>query len=112
MDILESLKGELLKEGTSSDKIAMLQDALKKVGVDPGVADGIFGAKTKAAVEAFQAKAGLSTDGVVGPNTVKALKEAAMDAMKGAAMDKLGGGDAKGAVADIMGQVGGLFGKK
>lgn len=113
MDILETLKGELLKEGSKSDKIAKLQDALKSVGVDPGSADGIFGPKTKEAVLNFQKKSGLSVDGVVGPETAKALKQAAMNAVS----KKLGGGgddagNPKAAVADIVGAVGGLFGKK
>lgn len=103
---------EMLKEGSKGDMIEKLQGALKTAGVDPGTADGLFGAKTKAAVEAFQKKAGLDSDGIVGPNTVKALKQAAMDAAKKAAADKMGGADAKGAVGDIMGKVGGLFGKK
>lgn len=37
------------------------------------VEDGIFGAKTKAAVVAFQAAAGLVTDGICGPKTWAAL---------------------------------------
>lgn len=100
------LAGELLKEGSKGDKIAALQKALKAGGDDPGTPDGIFGEKTKAAVQAFQKKAGLDVDGVVGPNTAKALK---------AKMAKLAEGDgkhAKEAVADIAGAVGGLFGKK
>lgn len=115
MDILETLKGELLKEGSKSDKIAKLQDALKSVGVDPGSADGVFGPKTKAAVLNFQKKSGLSVDGVVGPETAKALKQAAMNAVSKKLAGGGGGDDAgnpKAAVADIVGAVGGLFGKK
>ncbi|MGR6968106.1 peptidoglycan-binding domain-containing protein [Streptomyces cynarae] len=33
------------------------------------VEDGIFGSATKAAIQSFQACVGLSTDGIVGPNT-------------------------------------------
>ncbi|MFT6399555.1 MAG: peptidoglycan hydrolase-like protein with peptidoglycan-binding domain [Bradymonadia bacterium] len=112
MDFFEIGK-EMLKEGSKGDLIEKLQGALKSAGIDTGKADGIFGTKTKAAVEAFQKQAGLDTDGVVGPNTVKALKQAAMEAAKKAAAAKFGGAtDAKGAVGDIMGKVGGLFGKK
>ena len=103
----------LLKEGSKGDLIEKLQGALKSAGVDPGKADGLFGAKTKDAVAAFQKKAGLSSDGVVGPMTGKALKQAAMDAAKKAAKAKLtGGGGDKGALDDIMGKVGGFFGGK
>ena len=105
MSFFEDLAGDLLKEGGKGEKIAALQKTLKSVGVDPGNPDGVFGPKTKQAVTAFQKKMGLDTDGVVGPNTAKKLKEAAMKALKGD-----GAGDAKGAVQDIMGQVGGLFG--
>ncbi len=105
---------EMLKEGSKGDLIEKLQGALESAGIDPGAADGLFGPKTKDAVKAFQEKAGLDTDGVVGPNTVKALKQAAMDAAKKAAAGKLGGEstDAKGAVNDIMDKVGGFFGNK
>ena len=103
MSFFDDLADGFLKEGGKGDKIAALQKTLKNVGVDPGKPDGVFGPKTKQAVTAFQKKMGLDTDGVVGPNTAKKLKEAAMKTMKG-------DGDAKGAVQDIMGQVGGLFG--
>lgn len=107
---------ELLKEGSKGEMIEKLQGALESVGANPGKKDGMFGPKTKAAVEAFQAKAGLKKDGVVGQNTAKALKQAAIDAAKKAAKSNLKGGgggkgqNAKGAVNDIMGAVGGLFG--
>ena len=110
---LFELGKELFKEGSKGEMIEKLQGALKTAGVDPGKADGLFGPKTKKAVEAFQEKAGLKKDGVVGQNTAKALKQAAMDAAKKAAKAKLtggGGANAKGAVNDIMGKVGGLFG--
>ena len=42
-------------------------------GLAPLVADGIFGAKTLAAVRAFQRSRGLQVDGVVGPLTWGAL---------------------------------------
>lgn len=47
-----------------------------KEGENVGTVDGIFGPRTKAAVEAFQTRtfgAGPAVDGIVGPNTWNAL---------------------------------------
>lgn len=47
-----------------------IQDALNKLGADPKLnVDGHFGPKTKAALRAFQAKAGILDDGKFGPVT-------------------------------------------
>jgi uncharacterized protein (TIGR02594 family) len=53
--------------------IQKIQQALKAQGVDPGPADGVWGRRSIAAVKEFQRKAGLEVDGVVGPQTLKAL---------------------------------------
>src|SRR5262249_17024830 len=50
-----------------------LQQRLAKLGFDPGGIDGIFGKQTDKAVRAFQRSKGLEVDGVVGPQTMKAL---------------------------------------
>ena len=55
------------------EDVTELQTTLAKLGFDPGKIDGIFGKKTKAAVLAFQKAAGLTADGIVGPNTKAAL---------------------------------------
>jgi peptidoglycan hydrolase-like protein with peptidoglycan-binding domain len=57
----------LLKKGSSGASVSAVQRAL---GVP---ADGVFGARTKAAVRAFQARKGLAVDGIVGPQTRAAL---------------------------------------
>ena len=46
-----------------------VQSALQVLGFDPGVADGIDGPKTKAAVKAFQESGSIAVDGIVGPTT-------------------------------------------
>ena len=50
-----------------------LQKLLVEKGYNPGPIDGIFGALTRAAVRQFQKDHGLLVDGVVGPNTKRAL---------------------------------------
>ncbi len=50
-----------------------VQTKLKRWGYYTGSVDGIYGAKTKAAVKSFQRKNGLTVDGIVGPKTAAAL---------------------------------------
>jgi hypothetical protein len=50
-----------------------LQGALNALGFSAGTLDGIFGSYTERAVREFQANWGLPTDGIVGPDTVRAL---------------------------------------
>lgn len=55
--------------------VAWVQEALNHVGASPKLKiDGIYGAKTRAAVKAFQKEAKLFVDGIAGPMTVAALK--------------------------------------
>ncbi|MDY7231808.1 peptidoglycan-binding protein [Hyalangium rubrum] len=58
-----------LREGSKGPAVTDLQNKLKAAGFNPGPVDGAFGPKTKAAVVAFQRAQGISTDGVVGPQT-------------------------------------------
>jgi peptidoglycan lytic transglycosylase B len=45
------------------DELVAFQANLKKLGYDPGDADGIFGRKAKAALRAYQKERGLAADG-------------------------------------------------
>ena len=63
----------LSKYGSRGDEVTQIQTRLAELGYDPGTADGIFGARTQAAVRAFQQDAGLAVDGIVGDNTLRAL---------------------------------------
>jgi len=63
----------VLKRGLSDLAVQVVQKMLAAHGFDPGVKDGIFGAKTERAVMAFQRAKGLEADGIVGPKTWSAL---------------------------------------
>lgn len=63
----------MLTTGTRGSDVTRLQQTLASRGFNPGGADGIFGARTRAAVAAYQRSRGLSADGVVGPNTSRSL---------------------------------------
>ena len=62
-----------LKTGDNNNDVATLQTRLNELGYNCGEVDGVFGAKTRAAVIAFQKANNLSVDGVVGPQTWAAL---------------------------------------
>ena len=66
-----------LKIGSTGNRVKALQKALISLGMLSGSADGRFGAKTKAAVIAFQQKSGLDADGLAGKKTLTALEKAA-----------------------------------
>ncbi|MGE5560624.1 MAG: peptidoglycan-binding protein [Chloroflexota bacterium] len=53
--------------------VLAVQERLIQLGYDPGPADGVFGPQTEAAVRAFQSDSGLTVDGIVGPQTYRAL---------------------------------------
>ncbi len=63
----------VLKQGSKGDTVKTVQTKLIKWGYLTGKADGVFGAKTKAAVIKFQRKNGLVADGVIGTRTAQAL---------------------------------------
>jgi len=66
-----------LRIGSTGNRVKTLQKALISLGILSGSADGRFGAKTRAAVEAFQQKSGLEADGLAGKKTLTALEKAA-----------------------------------
>ena len=59
----------MLYRGCTGDAVKTLQEKLNAEGFDSGNVDGIFGAKTYAAVTAFQKANGLGVDGIVGKLT-------------------------------------------
>jgi len=61
------------KTGSRGDDVLRLQQALASAGYSPGPLDGIFGPKTRAAVERFQADKELPVTGIADPATWDAL---------------------------------------
>ncbi|MDT0457635.1 peptidoglycan-binding protein [Streptomyces sp. DSM 41527] len=64
----------ILDRGATGWDVVEAQCLLHRQGYDPGVVDGIVGGKTLRAVKRLQARAGLPTDGIVGPDTWKVLR--------------------------------------
>lgn len=59
---------------SGNSQVASLQQQLASKGFSPGAIDGVPGAKTDAAIRAFQKANGLAADGIVGPKTMAALQ--------------------------------------
>ena len=66
-------RADSLRRGSEGDQVITLQKKLKNWGYYTGSVDGIFGSETEEAVRYFQRKNGLAVDGVVGPDTARAL---------------------------------------
>jgi len=63
----------VLARGATGPYVREAQEKLKELGFYPGTVDGIFGLLTEAAVREFQRSRNLAVDGVVGPQTWRAL---------------------------------------
>jgi len=61
------------KRNDRGDSVKWVQRGLIRLGWLSGSADGIFGAKTEAALRAFQGDAGLEESGVADLQTLRAL---------------------------------------
>ena len=73
LDVSENMNIQTLRRGSAGDEVEELQALLNaKYGANLEI-DGNFGAKTEAAVKAFQQAHGLAADGVVGAKTRAAL---------------------------------------
>lgn len=62
-----------VKVGSTGVVVKQLQGRLTQIGFPCGALDGVFGAKTEAAVKAFQASRKLAVDGIVGSVTWNCL---------------------------------------
>ena len=63
----------LSKYGSRGEEVKQIQTKLKRWGYYTGSIDGVYGNKTVEAVKYFQRKNGLTSDGVAGPATLKAM---------------------------------------
>jgi peptidoglycan hydrolase-like protein with peptidoglycan-binding domain len=64
----------IIKQGSRGDEVRTVQDKLKQLGFAIDT-DGIFGAKTHAAVITLQTVFGYDIDGDVGPATQKLIEQ-------------------------------------
>lgn len=67
-----------LKQGSKGDEVKSLQTSLNNAGYSLDV-DGIYGAKTAAAVKDYQTKNALTADGIAGTNTLAKLNGGSSD---------------------------------
>jgi hypothetical protein len=56
-------------------QLQQAQEQLSRLGYDPGVADGVYGPRTRQALEAFQGAQGLSVTGILDEATRQALEQ-------------------------------------
>lgn len=63
----------LSKYGSSGSEVTQIQKKLKNWGYYTGAVDGIYGSRTVEAVKKFQAKNGLTVDGIAGSKTLSAM---------------------------------------
>ncbi len=68
------LGSRVMKIGSRGWDVAALQYLLQRKGYGPGIADGIFGGLTQAAVVRAQGAASLGVDGLAGRQTISALR--------------------------------------
>jgi peptidoglycan hydrolase-like protein with peptidoglycan-binding domain len=81
-----ALTWPLVRSGNTGERVYAVQYLLNQQ-IGAGLAtDGIFGSKTKAAVEAFQKKEKLPADGIVGPMTWPKLIVTVASGSKGPAV--------------------------
>ena len=63
------------REEKDSVSIEWVQKRLRALGYTAAPVDGVYGSRMKSAVKRFQREAGLRADGIIGDNTVRALKK-------------------------------------
>jgi hypothetical protein len=69
------LLGFCLSQGQAFEvQLQQAQEQLSQLGYDPGIADGVYGPRTRQALEAFQGAQGLPVTGILGEATRQALE--------------------------------------
>jgi murein L,D-transpeptidase YcbB/YkuD len=66
------IPSSIVKSGSRGDDVTTAQEWVSEAGFEVEV-DGKYGGETKMAIKGFQEQEGLKGDGIVGPNTWKAL---------------------------------------
>jgi len=69
-----SIGARTMRVGHRGWDVAALQFLLSRRGYSPGSVDGAFGPVTDSSVRRFQGSRSLTVDGLVGPNTIRALR--------------------------------------
>lgn len=72
----------VLRRGSRGTEVKQLQGNLIMLGYLNDVADGIFGANTETAVKKYQSRNGLTSDGVAGAITNKAIQGEVLTVLK------------------------------
>ncbi len=69
--------GQVVEEGLGLDQAVrrQIQEGLEAAGFDPGVADGVFGPRTRAAIRSWQSSRGGRTTGYLDARQVEALRD-------------------------------------
>lgn len=67
-------RDKLLDTNSTGWEVVEAQCLLRRHGYAPGIADGVYGERTKEAARRFQRDEGLGVDGIVGPDTWGALR--------------------------------------
>ena len=71
--VMQPISEVLSKYGYRGAEVVQIQKKLKNLGYYNGDTDGVYGTGTKNAVVRFQRDRGLTADGIVGANTLRAL---------------------------------------
>lgn len=82
VDVLEGASesaetARVLRRGDRGPDVALWQERLHQLGVDPGAVDADFGVLTERATKAFQVRAGLPASGIVDAATLASADHAA-----------------------------------
>lgn len=73
-----STKANILELGDNGTEVKEVQEYLYVMGYDINI-DGIFGHKTENVIKDFQSNNGLISDGIIGEQTLEAIKESIKD---------------------------------
>lgn len=74
---------DVLRRGDTGQEVAFLQERLRKLQYNVGIADGVFGGGTEDAVREFQMDNDIESDGIVGDGTWEALRTAGPQTSRG-----------------------------